>query len=224
MRSRCRTDTPGLDGDATSYRGSLEYEGDRYGLRLEQLHVGLGFNPEIGFVRREDIDRSYAQARFSPRPGGPSPIRKYQFEASADYFESTAGEVETREFQGQFGLDFNNGDEWRVEVTSSYEYLDEPFEITDGAFIPVGGYHFTDVRTSWRLGPPRRFTGHVSAGHGQFDDGTRTQASFRGRVDVTSSLAVEPGLSVNWIDLPVLPIATTWCRFASTIRSRPARS
>lgn len=198
-----RTETPGLDGDATSYLGALDYTGDRYGLRIERLHVGPAFNPEIGHLRREDVDRSYAQVRFSPRPAGASRIRKYQVEASADYFESTAGVVETREFQGQFGVDFANGDEWRVEVTNSFEHLDEPFEIREETFIPVGGYRFTDVRTSWRLGPQRRVTGHVSASHGQFFDGTRTEASFRGRVDVTPKLAVEPGLAFNWIDLPV---------------------
>jgi hypothetical protein len=198
-----RTQTPDRRGDATSYRGALDYTGDRYGLRIERLHVGPDFNPEIGFLRREDFDRSYLQARFSPRPAGPSRIRKFQVEASADYFESTAGVVETREFQGRFGLDFQNGDMWRVEVNNSYEYLDEPFEITEGVFIPVGGYHFTDARTSVRLAPQRRATGAVSAGYGQFYDGTRAEVSFRGRIDLTPKLAVEPGLTVNWIDLSV---------------------
>ena len=110
--------------------------------------------------------------------------------------------VETREFQGLFGLDFQSGDEWRVEVTNNYEYLDEPFEVTDEAFIPAGGYHFTDVRTSVRLGPQHRITGNLSARYGQFYDGTRSEASFRGRIEVSPNLAVEPGLSLNWIDLP----------------------
>ncbi len=198
-----RTDTPDRDDDATSYRGSLDYAGDRNGFRLERLHVGPGFNPEVGFLRREDIDRSYVQARFSPRPAGPSRIRKFLFEGSADYFESTAGVVETREFQGQVGLDFQNGEEWRLEVTNSYEYLDEPFEVTDATFIPVGGYHFTDVRTSLRLGPQHRITGNLAASHGQFYDGSRSEASFRGRIELSTKLAVEPGLSLNWIDLPV---------------------
>ncbi len=196
------SDTPGRDGDATSYLASLDFAGDRHGVRLERLHVGPGFNPEVGFLRREDIDRSYVQARFSPRPAGSSRIRKFLFEGSADYFESTAGVVETREFQGQVGLDFENGDEWRLEVTSNYEHLDEPFEITEGSFIPVGGYHFTDARMSVRLGAQHRITGNVSGAHGQFYDGSRSEVSFRSRVDLTASLAVEPGLSFNWIDLP----------------------
>ncbi|MEW5981376.1 MAG: DUF5916 domain-containing protein [Acidobacteriota bacterium] len=198
-----RTDTPALNGDAMSYRGALDYMGDRYGLRVEHLHIGPDFNPEAGFVRRENVDRSLVQGRFSPRPAHSSRVRKYQFEAQVDYFESTAGIVETREIQGLFGIDFQSGDEWRIEGTSTYEYLDEPFEVTEGAFIPAGGYRFADVRTSLRLGSQRKASGNVAAGHGRFYDGTRTEASFRGRIELTPQLAVEPGISVNWIDLPV---------------------
>ena len=34
-------------------------------------------------------------------------------------------------------MDLQNGDEWRVELKSNYEYLDEPFEIADGIVLPV---------------------------------------------------------------------------------------
>ena len=35
---------------------------------LEHLLVGDAFNPEVGFVRRRDMRRSFAEFRFSPRP------------------------------------------------------------------------------------------------------------------------------------------------------------
>ena len=46
----------------------LDYMGDRYGLQLERLNVGDDFNPEVGFLRRDDFARSFGSARFSPRP------------------------------------------------------------------------------------------------------------------------------------------------------------
>ncbi len=60
--------------DNTSYQGRMDYIGDRYGLRVEQLHVGNNFNPEVGFTRRRNFDRTFAQARFSPRPRRPSAV------------------------------------------------------------------------------------------------------------------------------------------------------
>ena len=44
--------TPAGRGDRASYRGQLDYNGDRYGLQLERLAVGDAFNPGVGYVRR----------------------------------------------------------------------------------------------------------------------------------------------------------------------------
>ena len=63
-----RTRTAGLSGQDTSYRAHLDYRGDRYGAQLERLVVGDHFNPEVGFVRRDDMRKSFARFRFSPRP------------------------------------------------------------------------------------------------------------------------------------------------------------
>src|SRR5262249_44050162 len=62
-----RTETSDLKGDNDSYQGHFEYAGDRYGAVLEYLKVGDNFNPEVGFVRRDDFKRSFASAKFSPR-------------------------------------------------------------------------------------------------------------------------------------------------------------
>ncbi|MGH9146387.1 MAG: DUF5916 domain-containing protein, partial [Vicinamibacterales bacterium] len=81
-----KTDTDGLDtGVNTSYRAQLDYPGDRYAVQLERLRIGNSFNPEIGFLRRDDMARDYARFRFSPRPRGRSAIRKYVYEGWVDY-------------------------------------------------------------------------------------------------------------------------------------------
>ena len=47
----------------------------------------------------------------------------------------------------------------------------------------------------------RRINGTAWVGGGQFFDGTRTEVGYRGRVEVTSRLGVEPGIAFNWVDL-----------------------
>ena len=89
--------TPSGRGDRASYRGQLDYNGDRYGLQLEQLAVGDAFNPGVGYLRRPDIRRSFGLARFSPRPQRNSVIRKYSWTGSINYVENGAGLLETRE-------------------------------------------------------------------------------------------------------------------------------
>src|SRR5262249_2634034 len=59
--------TAGVRHDNTSYRTQLDYSGDRYGIQLERLVVGGNFDPEIGFVRRADMQKNFGSFRFSPR-------------------------------------------------------------------------------------------------------------------------------------------------------------
>ena len=58
-------DRTGRTTDGASYRGRFDYTNDRYGLAAEHMLIDAGFNPEMGFTRRTDVRRSYAQARFS---------------------------------------------------------------------------------------------------------------------------------------------------------------
>ena len=98
------------EGDDTSYRGQLDYAGDRYGVQLEHLVVGDNFNPEVGFVRRDDIRRSFGQFRFSPRPRTIKVVRKFSSTASIAYIENGTGRLETRDSIGEFAIEFQNSD------------------------------------------------------------------------------------------------------------------
>ena len=197
------TRTPGLRGDAVSYRTRLDYTGDHSGLQLERLVVGNDFNPEVGFLRRSAFERSFASARFSPRPQAIAAIRKLSWSGQVDYITDRAGVLETRELQGQFGIEFESSDVFDVSYTRSYELLKQPFPITPEVTIPVGGYNFEDVRASFGLGQHRRFSGRLSAEHGSFFSGERTSVGFSGgRLELSSQFSVEPSISVNRIDLP----------------------
>jgi len=197
-----RTSTPGRSGDDGSYRAQIEYMGDRYGIEAERLGVGANFNPEVGYVRRDDIRRSYVRARFSPRLPSVPAIRKLSWEGGVDYFEDGRGVPDTREVQGRFQIDFENGDQWQIDVTDGFERLDAEFEPADDVVVPAGGYDTVDVSTSYRLGPQRRVSGFVSASHGSYFGGHKTELGYRGRVEVTPRFSVEPSLSWNRVDVP----------------------
>ena len=198
-----RTPTAGLNGDDISYRGQLDYYGDRYGVQLEHLLVGNHFNPEVGFVRRDDMRKSYGQVRFSPRPAQPSLVRKYSWIGSSMYIEDTAGRVETRELHGEFGIGFQSSDLIATSYTSIYEFLPRPFRVAPDVVLPVGGYDFGFVRVSVNLGQHRPVYGAVTVEHGTFYDGHRTTVALRqGRVKLTTKLSLEPSVSINRVELP----------------------
>jgi hypothetical protein len=197
-----RSSTDGRSGKDASYRAQIDLNTDRYGFETEYLAVGENFNPEIGFLRREDFRRSFARARFSPRPKSLRGIRKVGWEGSLEYITDGAGRLETREAQAKLTLDFESSDQMVVEYSRNYELLPEPFEIESGVVIPLGGYSFQDVRASFQMGPQRKVSGRLSLRQGSFYDGARTEASYTGRAEISPRLTIEPRLSWNWVDLP----------------------
>ena len=184
-----KTRTEGLDGDDTSYRGQLDYIGDRYGVQLERMAVGDNFNPEVGFVRRDNMRRSLGRFRFSPRPASIPSIRKFSWQGTVDYIEDGAGALETRDLDGEFAIEFQNSDRFSVGITDNYERLLAPFPIAPGVRIPVGEYDFVSGRAAFTFGQQRPFSGNVAVERGRFYDGDLTPAGFsRSRVNVTASL------------------------------------
>ncbi len=218
-----RTNTPGLDGDDRSYQAAFSYEGDRYGLLVDHLLVGGNFNPEIGFMRRDDFRRTYVYTQFSPRPRRLAAVRQFTWGTGLDYVENGAGQVETRVLHGRFRTDFENSDSLSADVQQAYEFPTEPFELAGEVTIPVRGYEFRDFQVSYRMGPQRRLAGSLSLQHGEFFDGRITAVGYsRGRLEVTRRFAVEPSVSLNRITLPrggfTARVATTRLTYTFTPR------
>jgi len=114
-----------------------------------------------------------------------------------------AGLLESRENQGQFGIELENADQFNLTYTRSYEFLKQPFGIAPGLMIPVGGYGFQDAALSYTFGPQRLLAGGVSLQHGTFYHGNKTTLGLnRARIEVTRQLSIEPSLSHNRVLLP----------------------
>ena len=197
-----QTRTPGLEGDDTSHRLRLNYAGDRYGVELERLAVGDDFNPEVGFMRRDDMRRHYGQLRFSPRPRSIEAVRKFSWTTSLEHIENGSGQLETRDWNGAFGIEFENSDRFNVSYNRTYEFLPEGFDIATGVTLPVGGYEFDTGRISYNFGRQRPVAGNVSVQHGTFYSGYKTTFGVsRVRMIFSPQLSIEPRYSVNWVDL-----------------------
>ena len=199
-----RTQTPGLDAENTSYQGQLTYAGDRYGLQAEHLVLEDNFVPEVGFLRRDNFRRSFASARFSPRPQSIESIRQFRLEGSFDYIVTAdTALVETRQSQLGFATEFESSDRVGVSVADNYEFLVEPFEPGPGVTLPVGGYGFRDLEATYSVGAQRRLSGIVTVRVGEYFNGDIRSIGFsRARLALTPQLSLEPTLSVNWIDTP----------------------
>jgi hypothetical protein len=214
-----RTATDTLRGDDRSYEGRFDYNADRYGARVEYLSVGANFNPEVGFTRRTDFNRSFAELRFSPRPRGIPSVRKFTWSGSGEYIQSGAGFVEGRVWQEHFGTEFESSDQFSLDVTQTYENLRQPFTPA-GSPVPIapGGYSFSDVNVSYQFGAHRRLSGTIAVRVGDYYDGTIRSVTIGGsgfspgRVSISSQLSVEPTFTVTRIALPAASFTTRLAR------------
>ena len=68
--------------------------------------------------------------------------------------------------------------------------------------MPAAGYSSRNLRTNYSLGQQRLLSGRIALGHGTLYNGTRTEASYNGRIGIVPQFAFEPSLSLNWVDLP----------------------
>lgn len=197
-----RTRTAGTTGENTSYRMQADYAGDRYGLQAERLVVDRQFDPQVGFVRRPDMRKTSATARFSPRPASSDRIRKFEWIGSLASIANGAGQLETRQVGGEFAIDFQNSDELSVKRTEQYELVLVPFPVA-GLTIPAGSYRFGNTTASYVAGPQRPLSGTVAILHGDYYGGRRTSVGVTAaRVSLNAHLAFEPTMSINWLELP----------------------
>ena len=198
-----RTRTPGLVGDDASYQGVFTYNGDLYAFQFDHLLVGDNFNPEIGFLRRDDFRRTFTTGKYSPRPRSIGAVRQFTVSGSLDYIETGAGQVETRIVQARFETEFENSDRIGFDFQDNYELLVRPFPIASDVTIPVGAYGFQDFFASYSMGGQRRFSGTFTLQRGGFFNGNITAYGYRrGRIEITPQFSFEPGISLNRIDLP----------------------
>ena len=211
-----KTQTPDLVGEDESYQAAFTYNGDLYAFSVDHLLVGDNFNPEVGFMRRDDFRRTWVQGKFAPRPAGIEAVRQFTFGGSYDYFETVAGIPETEIAQGNFQIEFENSDRFTADVQRSYEFLSVPWEQVLGTdyTIPSGEYVFRDYYLSYGMGAQRRVSGTLTMQYGEFYHGEITSAGYsRGRIEVTPQFSFEPSISVNHVKLPeatfTAPLAVT---------------
>ena len=193
----------------------FDYNTDLYDIQLEHLSVGGNFNPVVGFLRRADFQREFAQVRFSPRPARThmKAVRRFVYSGNIEYFENGAGTPETRETEESFAVEFQNSDRLTVLHVRDYELIPRPFAIAPGVTVPVGGYDYQSGQVSYLFGSQRSLSGTLLYQEGSLYGGSKRTVGFSsGRLELSSRLAIEPIISANWVRLP-------WGDFTSTVVS-----
>ena len=196
-----------------SYYAHADFTPDTWGVTAEHTYIDDDFTPEVGFVRRDNIRRTFASGRLSPRFVGRKHLRRIVMSGSVEDILNTSNVRESQDLTASYETEFTSTDRVNVSVTRNYDRLDQPFRIAPAVTIPIGAYTYSTVRGAYSLGLQRRWTAGLALERGAFYDGTQTVLTVsNGRLAFTPHFAVEPSASVNWIDLPHGAFTTTVVR------------
>ncbi|MCH8269377.1 MAG: carbohydrate binding family 9 domain-containing protein, partial [Acidobacteria bacterium] len=145
-----KNDSAHLKDGQWAGHGLIDWESDRIEFSVEHLNVQENFNPEIGFVGREDSKRTVAEFDYQPRPNIDL-IRQMEFGTAVEYLTNQKGALETRVYELEWGAEFESGDDVNLTFLRTFERLVDPFRIRGGlGTVPAGDYEFNEYQFRYR--------------------------------------------------------------------------
>jgi hypothetical protein len=197
-----KTFSPDLRGQDWAGHFNLIYESDFFQNDVSYSDIGENFDAEMGFVPRTDIRKLRWNIGVSPRPGILG-IRQCFLFNYLTYIENHAGRLESRNnMTGIFNL-FQSGATVFAGFMQNYEYLSEPFEIKDGVFIPVDGYHYNTALFWLESDMSRPVGGRAEIQAGDFYNGTIFSLQSQGKLRISRHFNMEFIYTLDKINLPV---------------------
>jgi hypothetical protein len=136
-----RTVTPGLDGDDYAYNASASYTGRDWEWGAAFREVAEDFNPEVGFLAKEDTRFASVRILRHIRTPGVSWFREFRPHVSYREFFDFDWYSTTRLLHIDSHFAFSNGAFFQLPALNfTREGLRQPFEISPGIVVPSGSY------------------------------------------------------------------------------------
>ncbi len=198
-----KTDTPGLEGDDTSFDVFVGWEDDRYKIEGDHISIDDNFNPEVGFVRRTGIKKSRGEFHLKFWPGEEIPwIRQIRPSTGVEYVTDQESRVESKDFNQTFSIMLEDGGSLGLTQRVRFERLDEPFFIRSDQAIAEGDYVFHEFNPRFFTDRTRMFSGGIELEIGDFFDGSKNSYITSFRVQPSYQLAARISWEHDDLDLP----------------------
>lgn len=193
--------TPGKVGEDLASNAEVEFR--KYNLQLEAKYLDVqgNFNPEVGFVPRDDIRQYDLETRWRPRPRRMG-IRQFSFGPQFTYLTNQNNLLQSSNFRFSFFMNLITDDWIGFRVERKFERLDETFDVSDDVDIPIGDYAFTNYSVNLFSSGGRRLGGRMTVGFGEFFNGTRKRFSTGTSTKLSNQFSIETRYEHNRISLP----------------------
>lgn len=199
-----KSTTPEVRGDDLSLFGKITWDNDFLTIGTGHLTVQPNFNPELGFVQREDIRKTIGDFAVKPRPGIRS-VRQLILRAFLEYFADNENRVKLKNNHYTLDVIFERGDLIRVAVHDKFERVDRPFRIAPSVVVPPGIYKGGNINIEYNLDPSKRITGAPIIeylGEWGFFGGKRNTVRLNPFIKFSERLSIDARYEINRVTLP----------------------
>ena len=178
------------EGRELAYGAEIAYPNDLVYFRAGHMQIQENFVAGVGFVPRPGVRQSYGELMVGPRPSRWG-ILQIQVGTGLDHITDFDGRLLTREWANTpLQIRFLSGDQFTYQFTSSYELLDEAFQIYEGHVIPAGTYSFLWHSVAIHSAQRRKVWGQLNYRFGAFYQGTRNEIKLKAGYQVAVPLFV----------------------------------
>lgn len=197
------TQTDGLQGDNAALGFNLSAPNtEGWSGEVNYRRIEENFNPALGFVSQNNVGQWFGKMAYTWRPVN-SVFRSISSLAKIQRVDKLDGEFDRQIISTDFvTLENHYGDAGTVFGTFYEERLTEPFEVSEGVFIPVGEYSWNRYCVRANTGQQRdvRYSGYFCSGGFYDGDGRTVGANLTWRP--SKHLRIDGGYTLNDISLP----------------------
>lgn len=174
------------------------------GYMFSAVRSGRNFNPEMGFIQRQDFTEFSWNISYNKFMNEDSPFRvisPIQFFGFA-VLRNQDERVESAQFEYDTDFYWKNGASIWADAELYYEYLPEPITFPENTEIPAGGHTFYKFEGGYNMGTSSRLRGFFNVGYGTFYDGTRGELGISVFWNLSRHLGFYVEYGANFIRFP----------------------
>jgi len=183
--------------NSLSYQAYVSYFNDNVNAIIATNAVQTNYNPEMGFVRRNNYKSYYSMLGFKPRFETFSFIRNFifiPFEAIT-YLDDKTNEMETFWYEfTPLGFVTKSGEKVDMKYQRTFERVDQAFELLDTVIVQNGDYWHNGYELGIETFNGRKISGEFQLNYAGFYQGTKSSTELAMNINFNKHL----NFTLNW--------------------------
>jgi hypothetical protein len=191
--------------NSLAYRVYCDFPNDLIDHYIAISSAQQNFNPDLGFLTRENYNAFNWHLNLMPRWFTEWGVRQMDFQPwSLSYYTTqSTGKVESWLNETRpLGFILKSGESFEFNLQQSYDRLDDPFDLTDSAVIPVGEYHMHNTEFQFSTYQSRKIWTQLVYNWGTFYSGKIKTFEVTAGINFSKHFNSSTDYIYNFIALP----------------------